>query len=800
MATVSAFASAKQPSDPFHLDHLDVVELIRSGKWADKVAHLRSITSPKQAKEFKSTQLPGVVWQGEFSYRNNSSCSAHSGLVCLDFDCDDADQADTLKSVLRDDPLVHVAFTSPSGNGVKVVVRVTPSVEHHAALVTALARHFMVPSYDHFADVSRLCFVSHDPDVYLNESSEVWTDMDEVGAPAPSPTRVDASGSDHRHTFEVLASHQDSSTPYADGTKHKFIVSLLSSLNAYGVPVEDATNWAFERYGDHPGCEAVPLKDFASRARSVYSIYAGQHSTKSMDPPAEPDLFIPPTDTTSPTPQPDRTWSFHDTDPISRYNRHGQGNATDALVDFGWSPSGSSFIVDGVTVASWQGGDLRVVADASPFKANHSYTPFQVVMLARFDGSLRSTVQWLSNGNDNEAFPYIRVGVDYYKAIKVKDRFGIDRPQLKAWRKDEIKQDEGAKSLDKVSKFDNFAIVPDNFDHQPVIGNCYNLYHPFPHVPKEGSWEWTEVLMRHVFGDQYDLGMRYLQVMYLHPTRMLPILVLVSKERQTGKSTFINWINMLFGDNATIISPEDLANSFNYSYATSNVICVEETLIEKVHTVEKLKAMSTGKFISVNQKFVSQYKVPFYGKFILSSNNEDKFARVDQEEIRFFIRKLSTPTTYNHGIEDNLLKEIPAFLHHLTTLPPVDFTRDRTAFTPSELSNKALDSVKKESRSGLYKELKILIEDFFLNESYGVEEFYADPISIKQKWFASDKDIPRAYLINVLRSEFKMEPMPVRRFHPFINQPEKPGAPYLFERKNFVTDELPDDQRDEVPF
>ena len=233
---------------------------------------------------------------------------------------------------------------------------------------------------------------------------------------------------------------------------------------------------------------------------------------------------------------------------------------------------------------------------------------------------------------------YIRVGVDYFKVLEKPDRFGITHRELKRWKKDEITLDYGKKFLENVAKYDDFIMIPNNLEYTTYEGQYYNLYSEFPHTPKPGKCEWSKFLIDHIFGSQAELGMRYMKALYLHPDRMLPILVLVSKERQTGKTTFINWLNMIFGANLVLINPDDLVNSFNASYAIANIIAVEETLIEKSLTVEKLKSLATGKFINVNQKYVSQYKMPFYGKIILASNNEDKFARIDEEEIRFFVR------------------------------------------------------------------------------------------------------------------------------------------------------------------
>jgi len=159
------------------------------------------------------------------------------------------------------------------------------------------------------------------------------------------------------------------------------------------------------------------------------------------------------------------------------------------------------------------------------------------------------------------------------------------------------------------------------------------------------------------------VGIKYLQVLYLFPKLPLPVLALVSKERQTGKSTFIDWISVLFGANFVLINPQDLTSDFNGIYATSNVIAIEEAVVEKALTVEKVKALSTQKTISTNIKMVQNFMLPFFGKIIMASNNEDKFIRIDDEEIRFFVRKLVTPNIENHNILNDLVNEIPAFFY-----------------------------------------------------------------------------------------------------------------------------------------
>ena len=67
-------------------------------------------------------------------------------------------------------------------------------------------------------------------------------------------------------------------------------------------------------------------------------------------------------------------------------------------------------------------------------------------------------------------------------------------------------------------------------------------------IKTDSSFKWTKQLLQHIFAEQYEQGLRYLQVLYMHPKQALPILVLVSEERQI----FIEWLTILFGENMVL--------------------------------------------------------------------------------------------------------------------------------------------------------------------------------------------------------------------------------------------------------
>jgi hypothetical protein len=291
-----------------------------------------------------------------------------------------------------------------------------------------------------------------------------------------------------------------------------------------------------------------------------------------------------------------------------------------------------------------------------------------------------------------------------------------------------------------------------------------------------------------------------MQLLYCYPKWPTVILVLVSRRQKTGKTTFVNWISMLFGSNAAGISSMDFQSAFNGHYATKNIVMIEETLFDRKITVERLKALATSKMLSINRKNIDQFNLEYFGKIILTSNYEDKFAQVNTEETRFFVRKLGEPEFKNVNIENNLLDEIPAFLYYLKNLPPLPNNIDRSGFTVEELRNEFLDAVKEESKYETGKELKIMITEYF-DEHEDLKYFYASAKNLKEKFFYSDNRTGRAWLLRVLRDDFGMEKAEgLQRYTPFEDNTIqcKPGRPYIFKREDFTTDKITKDE--DVPF
>ena len=178
----------------------------------------------------------------------------------------------------------------------------------------------------------------------------------------------------------------------------------------------------------------------------------------------------------------------------------------------------------------------------------------------------------------NEKEEFIRVGTTLYKLVNQPRLNGGYVKKRIVWNNETLRQDYGKDYLASVPKYDGFCTVPDHVDYRPVVDKFLNLYEPIGYKPQEGEFPCIRSLVRHIFGDQYELGMDYLQLLYLRPVQKLPILLLVSKERNTGKSTFLNFLKALFQNNVTFNTNEDFRSQFNADWAGKLLIVVGAVL------------------------------------------------------------------------------------------------------------------------------------------------------------------------------------------------------------------------------
>ena len=164
---VTFFKNIKTPDEPYHVGVSEAFARIRDGASKDQIEQYRS-TGDKKLKN----NLPLVCFSGEFLRRSDSHIIEHSGLVVLDFDHIDVKES---KSFIGSDDYVHACWVSPSGDGIKAVVKITNPErhrDHFRALVTYFQKQYNLEVDESGINESRACYESHDPDIVVNQNSK----------------------------------------------------------------------------------------------------------------------------------------------------------------------------------------------------------------------------------------------------------------------------------------------------------------------------------------------------------------------------------------------------------------------------------------------------------------------------------------------------------------------------------------------------------------------------------------------------------------------------------------------------
>lgn len=145
---------------------------IQNGEWAHKITLLRSADKP--VREQMKRALPAVMLSGTTRGGHKASdVLEHSGL--LQIDLDHVGNAAALRDRIGKDQHILAAWISPSGDGVKAIMRIPPDIARHKDAFLAAADHMYrthaLKIDPACSDVSRLCFVSSDPGLVTNPSA-----------------------------------------------------------------------------------------------------------------------------------------------------------------------------------------------------------------------------------------------------------------------------------------------------------------------------------------------------------------------------------------------------------------------------------------------------------------------------------------------------------------------------------------------------------------------------------------------------------------------------------------------------
>jgi hypothetical protein len=283
---ITVFKNLYELNEPRHPEISRVLDAIRDEKIKDIVITIREEKN-KSRRNILKKSLPCILFSGIFYERNDKAIQEHSGFICLDFD-EFSSNEDLMEFRERmiNDPYSYSVFISPSGDGLKVIVKIPAEIENHRAYFNGLKVYY---NSEHFDDScvneSRICYMSSDKDIYINKGSKVFNYKSKKKEVTQITQVVDVVSKDE--IIDGLYKWWSSRYGMVEGERNRNVYILSMAFNEFGISELEAKS--FMSQFAHEGFDHEEIRS------CVESAYRKTHlfNTKSFSKNQTFDEYVP---------------------------------------------------------------------------------------------------------------------------------------------------------------------------------------------------------------------------------------------------------------------------------------------------------------------------------------------------------------------------------------------------------------------------------------------------------------------------------------------------------------------------
>ncbi|SDI50426.1 BT4734/BF3469 family protein [Bacteroides ovatus] len=276
----------------------EIVSAISNGTYRETVEDVRRIFAEQgeKAANEKKIELPEITFSANYrGGRSNATLVKYLGYIVVDIDHQTQEALARILALAKKCAHTRIAFISPKGMGLKIVVRVCRTdgtlpetiqeIEdfHHAAyhkIASFYAQLCGVEVDTSGQDVSRTCLFSYDPDIYFNPDATAFT-VEQPPMFFKSQKKKKASGkkkkttapdnnplteqvalnyhSSHASLMVTLNYYHNKSEKYVTGNRNNYLHCLACMYNRYDVPQEEAAAFIKSQFTDLPADEMDAL-------------------------------------------------------------------------------------------------------------------------------------------------------------------------------------------------------------------------------------------------------------------------------------------------------------------------------------------------------------------------------------------------------------------------------------------------------------------------------------------------------------------------------------------------------------
>jgi hypothetical protein len=234
---------------------VEILQEIKSEKHQGEINSVRYALHKgdnKTADKIKS-ELIGFTMSGTFGVsRTKTNLNSYSQIIGLDFDHIPVTELYTLATLINECKYTFASFISPSGEGIKVFIKINSNATQHTIAYNQVATYYKdLSAYDFdpkCKDITRLCFVSSDPEAYINESATIFEVQEEVKQ-LPKEQKLEVTNFQSTDTLlDKCLKFTEQKEQYYNGNRNNFIHLFASNANRFGIHETDTLDFCITNF------------------------------------------------------------------------------------------------------------------------------------------------------------------------------------------------------------------------------------------------------------------------------------------------------------------------------------------------------------------------------------------------------------------------------------------------------------------------------------------------------------------------------------------------------------------------
>ena len=257
------------------IEHKTIPEIlneIKTGKYRPGITYLRKSLAENKLEAYEKAKksLPAFTPSGKFvGGRKMEFLEAYSNFIILDIDKLSQTDLQNAKHKANQSEYTYASFISPSGNGLKILVKVNTTKEDHKETFLAIQKHYETLLNHEIdksgKDITRLCFYSFDDNLYQNENAKTFVTSSEVEmhlnnnnsnqschaelvSASQLPTET-ATATNSEAIYSHCIRFTEKKVQYATGSRNVFVHQLACNLNRKGISLNEALCFILTDFG-----------------------------------------------------------------------------------------------------------------------------------------------------------------------------------------------------------------------------------------------------------------------------------------------------------------------------------------------------------------------------------------------------------------------------------------------------------------------------------------------------------------------------------------------------------------------